>query len=279
MFPDVEPLLREEREFVHALGGHSVAFHGGTLVVHERLPFPRFNFIQELDVRRDRASAFFERALDYYFQRALRPSIRVAEPVPAPTAGFLQQFGFRPRREPLVLLRSSGPVAPARTDGHPTVRRAEAEELDTLVRMLAEPAESEELRRLIEAAWSRPGSAEEFVPLVAERDGAIAATAIVHRFHEIAGIHGVATVPPARGKGAATALVEFAVRAPAVRSATVWWLPTEHPALATHLQELGFTPLTQYRVHDLPPGAELALPAARTSGPPLWRPPRPPSKE
>ncbi|HTT45035.1 MAG TPA: hypothetical protein VMH38_03340, partial [Thermoplasmata archaeon] len=77
--PEVEAALATERQFVLTLGGFALELAGATLVTHEKLPVPRFNFVQELGVGRERQTTFFEHALDHYFQRALRPTFRVPD--------------------------------------------------------------------------------------------------------------------------------------------------------------------------------------------------------
>ncbi len=80
--PAVEAALDAERQFVLTLGGFALEVAGATLVTHERIPAPRFNFVQVEGVGAERQAAFFERALDHYFQRALRPTFRLPEPTP-----------------------------------------------------------------------------------------------------------------------------------------------------------------------------------------------------
>ncbi|MCI4367196.1 MAG: hypothetical protein L3K08_05550, partial [Thermoplasmata archaeon] len=63
-----------ERGFVRLLGGYTVGLAGGTLLVNERIPVPRFNIVQSVRVARTRQAQFFESALDHYFQRGVRPS-------------------------------------------------------------------------------------------------------------------------------------------------------------------------------------------------------------
>ncbi|MCI4365333.1 MAG: hypothetical protein L3K10_04640, partial [Thermoplasmata archaeon] len=75
--------LAAERQFVKTLGGFVLGIAGAELVTHERIPLPRFNFVVVGDVSLERGTAFFERVLDHYFQRALRPTFRVLPPVPA----------------------------------------------------------------------------------------------------------------------------------------------------------------------------------------------------
>ncbi|MCI4355479.1 MAG: hypothetical protein L3K06_08985, partial [Thermoplasmata archaeon] len=92
---------RLHRGLVLALGGFALELAGGTLVTHERIPVPPFNFVDGADVAIRRQTAFFEKALDHYFQRALRPTFRVDPPVPPHVDKTLRHFGFLPTDAPL----------------------------------------------------------------------------------------------------------------------------------------------------------------------------------
>ncbi len=59
---ELEAALREERELVLSLGGYALELAGGILVVNERVPVPRFNFIQYVRLHRNRQSTFLARA-------------------------------------------------------------------------------------------------------------------------------------------------------------------------------------------------------------------------
>ncbi|MCI4362226.1 MAG: hypothetical protein L3J77_03435, partial [Thermoplasmata archaeon] len=167
-----------ERAFVLATGGFSLEVAGASLVTHERIPVPRFNFIAVGRIGADRQTAVFERALDHYFQRALRPSIRVAWPVPAYIDKTVQGLAFRPRTEPHTLLwtRPSAGTTPA---SDVEARRAEPEELDLVLGFWTDGPHRGELRRAIEVAWAHPNPEERLVPLLAETGGETVGSAIV----------------------------------------------------------------------------------------------------
>jgi GNAT superfamily N-acetyltransferase len=273
---NVEPLLREEREFVHTLGGYSVSLHGGVFVVHEKIPFPRFNFVQEITVRRDRAAGFIEVALDHYFSRAIRPTIRVATDAPEHIGGSLTRLGFHRRPASLTLLRAEPTGPPPAPTATVEVRPARPDELDQVVTFFARPEEQLELRRQIEVAWDRPGAEERLTPLLAVRDGQPIATALLHSFRGVTGIHGVATQTAARGAGVATAIVRRALTEELSPRGSTVWIATEHPTLERRLAPLGFSAAASFAVFDLPAGAELTLPPQGPPAAATWRPPRRP---
>ena len=93
---DLSGELALHRSFVVALGGFVLEFAGGALVTHERIAVPAFNYVDLDRLAPDRQTAFFERALDHYFQRAIRPSFRARRPVPAHVDRSLRAFGFVP---------------------------------------------------------------------------------------------------------------------------------------------------------------------------------------
>lgn len=268
----IEHALDEERAFVHTLGGYTVEIAGARLVTHERIAVPRFNFVQDVRVAPERQSGLFERALDHYFQRALRPEIRVRTPAPPHVDRSLRSLGFAPRPELHELLLSVGGNAPA-APGAPHVREAQAADLDTVVDFWVAIRERDEFRRSIETSWERPNPDEELTPLLAERDGRPVAAALVHTHRGLAGIHAVATQPAARGRGAATSLVAHALArtVPAGRPVA---MHAETDRLARHLRGMGFQTARAYRVYELPAEAELAIPPAAPPAPPRWRPPR-----
>lgn len=271
----VEQALREERGLVLTLGGYAVEFAGGVLVANERIPVPRFNFVQWVRVHRRRQAAFLERALDHFFQRAIRPSIRVERPVPGFLDDSLGRLGFRPAAEPWSLLLRDGPP-PGPPAAPYEVRTARPEELPLVARFWTGDREREEFLRAISVALEHPNPDETLVPGVALRHGAPASAALLHTCGTTIGIHGVVTQPDVRGLGAATALVAgllHATAAPGRARRTAMWSGSGR--LESRLGNLGFSVAARYSVYELPPDARLELPATGPAGPPRWRPPRP----
>ena len=271
----IEPVLREERELVMSLGGYALELAGGVLVVNERVPVPRFNFVQYVRIHRNRQSPFLERTLDHYFQRALRPSIRVELPVDSFLDTSLRGLGFRPIAEPLSLLLFRGAAHTVPAQSAYEVRAATADEIPSMARFWTGEMESEELVRALTVALEHPNPDEQLVPVISLRRGKAVSAALVHRHRDCVGIHGVVTQPSERGQGAATALVAGALHLPPVHSATdlvAMWSGSSR--LDRRLASLGFEVACQYAVYELPPEAVLALPAAGPPGPPRWRPAR-----
>ncbi len=266
-----EGALEAERQFVLTLGGFALEMPGATLVTHEKLPVPRFNFVQELGVGRERQTSFFERALDHYFQRALRPTFRVPTPVPDHVDAGLRRFGFRPRAAPLVLMLSSGASPPTLT-GTVEVRPAVPSEVDLVASFWASERERPEFRTALEVAWVHPNPHEELRPLFATLNGRVVSSAILYRFRTSAGIHAVATTPSARGLGAASDLVSYALRENPAGPGVRYSIFADSARLETRLEKLGFRRARVFQEYELPAGAELALPPPGPPGPPRWRP-------
>jgi GNAT superfamily N-acetyltransferase len=271
----IEAALESERAFVLTLGGFALEVAGARLVTHEKIPAPRFNFVQELGVGRERQTAFFERALDHYFQRALRPTFRVPDPPPAHVDRGLRALGFVPRAAPLVLLLENG-EPPAAPDAGVRVREATASDLDEVASFWSDERERPELRTAIDVGWHHPNPHEQLVPLVASIDGEAVAAAIAYRYRAAAGVHFVATRPPARGRGAASALVAYALLRRPVGPEAFLSMFADSSRLLARLGRLGLSPARSFTEYELPRNAELALPPPGPPGPPWWRPPRPP---
>lgn len=276
-----EGALDAERQFVLTLGGFAIGIPGATLVLHEKLPVPRFNFVQELGVGAERQTAFFERALDQYFQRALRPTFRVPVPVAAHIDAGLRRFGFRPLPAPLVLLLGTG----ARTEpfGEDVeARPARWGEIDLVASFWTTERERPEFRSALEIAWSHPNPHERLVPILALQNGKAVSSALVYRYRTSAGIHAVTTRPEARGKGAASDLVRYVLAEDPVGPGVRYSIFSDSARLEGRLVKLGFRPARSFQVYELPSEAELTLPPAGPPGPPRWRPPRetgPPEKK
>ncbi len=268
----IEAALEAERQFVLTLGGFALEVAGARLVTHEKIPAPRFNFVQELGVGRERQTAFFERALDHYFQRALRPTFRVPEPAPPHVDRGLRRLGFLPRASPLVLLLEHGGAPEAAAAGV-DVRPARSGELEEVTEFWSDGRERPELRTALDVAWHHPNPHELLVPLLATIEHEPVAAAIVYRYRSVAGIHFVATRPSARGRGAASALVSYAAGARPGGEARLA-IFADSPRLGSRLGRLGFSPACSFVEYELPRNAELALPPPGPPGPPQWRPPR-----
>jgi GNAT superfamily N-acetyltransferase len=269
----IEGALEAERQFVLTLGGFALEVAGAALVTHEKIPAPRFNFVQEVGVGRERQTAFFERALDHYFQRALRPTFRVPVPPSPHIDQGLRRFGFLPRSAPLVLLLEDG-REPDRLADDVRVAPAGAGDLQRVASFWTDERERPELAAAIDVAWCHPNPHERLVPLLASLDGKAVAAAIVYRHRSAAGIHFVATRPSARGRGAASALVTYAVQQRPAGAEAGLAIYADSPRLQSRLQRLGFAPARSFVEYELPRTAELALPAPGPPGPPRWRPPR-----
>ncbi|MGA8424992.1 MAG: hypothetical protein WB778_02465 [Thermoplasmata archaeon] len=269
----IRSALEVERQFVLALGGFALEIPGATLVTHERIAVPRFNFAQEVVVGRERIAAFFERALDHYFQRALRPSFRVPLPVPGYLESAFDRVGFSASSTPLTLLLRTKATATAPT-GELTNRSATSDELDAVVSFWSAPDERDELRRAIDVAWTHPNPEEALVPwLVFEGEVPVSAS-LVYRYRESTGIFAVATRTEERGRGAATGMVGEILRASTASSAGTVAMWSESPRLDARLERLGFAVAQRYAVFTLPVHAELSLPPPGPPTPPRWRPPR-----
>jgi len=268
-----EAALDAERQFVLTLGGFALEIPGATLVTHEKIPVPRFNFVQELGVGPERQAAFFERALDHYFQRALRPTFRVPLPVASHVDAGLRRFGFLPRAALLKLLLSTGARPPAITE-EVQVHAADREELDLVASFWTGERERPEFRTALDVAWHHPNPHEQLVPLLAVMDGETVATALVYRHRSSAGIHGVATRPAARGKGAASELVAYALTQEPVGRGVRYSIFADSSRLEQRLGRIGFLPSRSFQEYELPREAVLAVPAPGPALPPQWRPPR-----
>ena len=270
---DVEAALDSERQFILTLGGFALEVPGATLVTHEKIPVPRFNFVQEKGVGAERQTAFFERALDHYFQRALRPTFRVPDPAPTHVDAGLRRFGFRPRPSPLVLMLER-PDSVLEEPSDIGVRPAEADELDLIASFWTGEKERPEFRSAVDIAWHHPNPDERLVPLLAFLHERAVSAALLYRYRSAAGIHAVATRADARGNRAASRLVQWALAhrptGPGARTSIF----ADSPRLQHRLEALGFLPARSFRVYELPPEAELALPPVGPPGPPRWRPPR-----
>jgi GNAT superfamily N-acetyltransferase len=112
--------------------------------------------------------------------------------------------------------------------------------------------------------------------VVASIDSDAVAAAIVYRYRAAAGVHFVATRPPARGRGAASALVAYALLRRPVGPEAFLSMFADSSRLLARLGRLGLSPARSFTEYELPRNAELALPPPGPPGPPWWRPPRPP---
>jgi hypothetical protein len=269
----VEEALRAEQHLVRSLGGFVLGIAGADLVTHERIPLPRFNFVQVHAVAPGRQTAFFERALDHYFQRALRPSFRVPTPVPSHVDTGLRALGFSPRSGELALLLGGGPTELSAPPGV-TVRPAHAEEVDEVLGLWTAERERPELRTAIDIVWHHPNPGERLAPVVAVRSNRVLSAGIRYETRGTAGLHFIATRPGERGQGAASALVAGSLGPGEAGGAAMGFLFADSPRLEARLIRLGFRRARAFAVYELSRDAQLVLPSAVPAGPPRWRPPR-----
>jgi GNAT superfamily N-acetyltransferase len=265
--------LETETQLVLTLGGYALELAGARLVTNEHVAVPRFNFVQEFGVARERQTAFFERALDHYFQRALRPTFRVPIPVPEYLDANLQRLGFRARPAPLALMLRAPSSAPAAPPQHP-VRVARDTELDRVASFWTSERERPELAAALSVAIHHPNPHERLIPVLAELSGAPVSVALVYRYRDMAGIFGVSTQPEARGHGVASDLLRGVIAAELAGPGCPYFLFAASARLADRLTTLGFRTARTFREYDLSSDHALGIPAPGPPGPPRWRPPR-----
>ncbi len=270
--PTPDDALETEVEFVLALGGFALRLPGALLVTHEKVPVPRFNFVVVRGVSAERQTSFFEHALDHYFQRALRPTFRVVPPVETHLDRGLRRLGFRPRLEPWTILAEGD--EPVHLEGRLTIRPAEDADLDGLAQFWTAPKERPEFRTAVDIAWHHPNPGEQLQPIVAVRSPELVSAALLYRHGPHAGIFLVSTAPPSRGQGAASELVRYVLRERPLGAEVRHVIFSDSTRLQRRLETLGFRPLSNQVVYELPADAELALPRPGPAGPPQWRPPR-----
>jgi GNAT superfamily N-acetyltransferase len=224
-------------------------------------------------VGRERQTAFFEHALDHYFQRALRPTFRVPTPVPDHVDAGLRRFGFRPRERPLVLMLCEAGV-PTVTSSDARVGEADHRELDLVASFWTSERERPEFRSALDIAWSHPHPNEQLVPLLARLGGEVVSAALVYRYRNVVGIHAVATREGARGRGAASALVTYARSHEVAGPAEEYAIYADSARLERRLESLGFRSARSFTEYELPHSAELSFPSPGPPTGPRWRPPR-----
>ncbi|MCI4363432.1 MAG: hypothetical protein L3K13_03905 [Thermoplasmata archaeon] len=275
--PAVGALLAEERSFVYAFGGFGLEIPGATLVTNERLAVPRFNFVQDVSVAPDRVAAFFERALDHYYQRAIRPVFHVRSPAAGPVVRALERLGYGERAEARSLHAARAPAHPP-AGGGLEVRPAKETELERVVELwdAGGLTERAEFRRSLVVALAHPNPEEELLPILAFEGTELVASAIAHGYRGAWGVHGLATRRSARGRGvASTTLLETVGRClPGPPPLVGLW--AENDRLRPRLEKLGFRELLRYAVYELDPSAQLAQPTVGASPGPRWRPERAP---
>ena len=269
--------LETEAQLVLTLGGYALELAGARLVTNEHVAVPRFNFVQELGIARERQTAFFERALDHYFQRALRPTFRVPVPVPAYLDTNLRRLGFQARPEPLTVLVGE-PGATYASRGPTQVRIAKEFELGRVAAFWTTERERPEFAAALSVAIHHPNPHERLVPVLAELSGAPVGAALLYRYRNMAGIFGVTTQPEARGRGVASDLTGWVVAEGIAGTGCPYFVLADSARLEARLATLGFHPVRTFREYELASENALALPSPGAPGTPRWRPPRVPPK-
>lgn len=271
----VDRRLGADRDYVLALGGFSLELAGASLVTHERIPVPTFNYIVVRGVGRERQAAFFERALDHYFQRALRPMVLLPPSAPPHIREGFERFGFRPAPARLGIYELARPVATGRSADPPTeVREVGSGEIERVLSFWAAPPEREEFARSLRALLDHPNPSER-LRLYAATDGPeIVAVGALYTLEGSGTLHGVATRPGRRREGAAGAIVGAAIAATESSPTVSLGLITPEGEWTEGLRALGFERAGELERWELPATADLHLAPPGPPTPPRWRPPR-----
>jgi hypothetical protein len=263
----------EERALICALGGYALQLSGGWLVTHERLPGSRFNYIDIGPLAPARRTAFLERALDHYFQRALRPMVRLDASAAPEITESLERLGFRERAVPLRLLVRGPPPDPELRPRRP-VRPLTADELPLLYRLWGEPKELPEIRASLDVAVAAPARGEEVIPVAAIHESGPASVGLLHGWNGLWGLHAVTTLPGHRGTGWACDLTLGCGHLSGAARGVGLGLRLDSDRIPSPLAAAGFHGRARYRIFELPHDQALEIPPPGPPQPPRWRPPR-----
>jgi ribosomal protein S18 acetylase RimI-like enzyme len=250
--PDL--LLRHEREFVQVFGGYAVEIPGGTLVVNEKVAVPRFNYVQDVRVAPHRLLAFVERALEHYYQRALRPTFELPRDLDQPHLDrALGKAGYAPSgddHQVHLLAWDPGTSLISRDEGI-RVERVPEEERPTFAGFWTVDRYQEEVVRSLDVTEAHPNPTERLVPYLAMRGGEALGVATYYAYRGVRGIHAVAVRPEGRGQGVATALVREVLRCEAGSDPGPLGLRVEGREVPGALRDLGFRPVATFDTYVL----------------------------
>ncbi|MGI0129712.1 MAG: hypothetical protein ACREEC_06140, partial [Thermoplasmata archaeon] len=221
-----------------------------------------------------RQASFFERALDHYFQRALRPRVLLRSPAPRHLDEGFRRFGFRRVRERVRLMSSSQSSGLSVGSSPVDVVAPPPEEVGRVLPFWASASEQAEISMALDVLAFHPNPSEQFVPLVASRDGRDVASAIAYSDGRVAGFHEAASDASELGRETTAELLLHAARLllpPKPPTLGVW---VRDAALVDRLQRIGFEPVGERIEYELPLDVELDFPRPGPPTPPRWRPPR-----
>lgn len=245
--------LRVTRSLALVMGGYAVEVPGATMVVNEKVPVPRFNWVQDVQQSPGRVLAFVERALEHYYQRALRPTFDlragVSQDLLVRCLGEAHYRSRGPTGRRHLLLRGAAEPPPGRPPSTLEARVAEEEDLDSVVDFLAEGRFREEVWRSLEVVIAHPNPGERFVPYLGWDEGKPVAVGLLHHTAGAAGLHALASLPEARGRGHATSLLNAILRdlSPPARL----WMTLEGESVARPVREMGFETVASFEVFEL----------------------------
>lgn len=254
--------LAIDRRFSFLFGGYGVELPEAHLVVNERLPAPRFNWVQDLRCSPGRATAFLERTLDHYYQRALRPTFEVrseeVDPGIEKALGLAHYERQGPSRRRQLLRWEPGEGAArlgpsAGGDAAQVPAPLTDEELPAFAELLVLPRQQPEVVRCLQVAQTHPNPGERVAVYAVRGPSGLRSVALYLRQGGHAGLFAVGTRPEDRSRGLATELVAGVLRAEALPQAVPVVLSFEGPKPPAPLLRLGFEPLVSFDVFALAP--------------------------
>lgn len=229
--------------------------HGALMVETEMRCHP-YNFVQHMADEGDLAGQI-DRVFEHFGKRGTDFLWLVGPSTAAGTSDLLEAKGFVPLEE---ITGMAADLAPFGDGAEPivdgvTLTEATVEMVDDLHSLIAsrwgvpeaEVAKAHELYRLFRFGY--PDARGRFY--VALEGGKAIGKCLLHGGAGVAGIHGVATLPPARGRGIASALTRLALRQAYRDGYRVAVLHSSPMAVSTYAR-LGFDAVTSFEIYGRP---------------------------
>lgn len=228
------------------------------LVVNEKVPVPRFNFVQDARCGAGRVAAFVERTLEHYYQRALRPTFELPKDVHQPALEHaLELSGYLPKgrehRRHLLLWNGQGPPPAVSNRDEVRVETLSDDELPTLVDLLVESNARyrEEVRRYLEVGMGHPNPGERVVPYVARTGSGAVSFGVLLSHATGSGLYAVGTPTSERARGYASRLVAEVLRREAPRSPFPFCISAQGTTPPRPLLEMGFEVGQSFEVFEM----------------------------